>query len=51
MQSKDDISVIELSLTYLFYIYPYQCLLMGIFSVLQGIFQGSEIPSIPWQWK
>ncbi|WMM26007.1 MATE family efflux transporter [Tissierella sp. MB52-C2] len=40
MQSKDDLSVIELSLTYLFYI-SLSMPLMGIFSVLQGIFQGS----------
>lgn len=40
MQSKDDPAVIELSLTYLFYI-SLSMPLMGIFSVLQGIFQGS----------
>ncbi|CAK7081443.1 MATE family efflux transporter [Tissierella carlieri] len=40
MQSKDDPSVIELSLTYLFYI-SLSMPLMGIFSVLQGLFQGS----------
>lgn len=40
MQSKDDPSVIELGLTYLFYI-SLSMPLMGIFSVFQGIFQGS----------
>lgn len=40
MQSKDDPSVIELGITYLFYI-SLSMPLMGIFSVFQGIFQGS----------
>lgn len=40
MQSKDDPSVIELSLTYLFYI-SLSMPLMGIFSVFQGLFQGT----------
>lgn len=40
MQSKDDPSVIKLSLTYLIYI-SLSMPLMGIFSVFQGIFQGS----------
>ena len=40
IQSKDDPTVIELGLTYLFYI-SLSMPLMGIFSVLQGIFQGS----------
>ncbi len=40
MQSKDDPSVIELGLTYLLYI-SFSMPLMGIFSVLQGLFQGS----------
>ena len=40
MQAKDDYSVIELSLKYLFYT-ALSMPLMGIFSVLQGIFQGS----------
>ena len=40
MQSKDDPSVIELSLTYLLYI-ALSMPLMGIFSVFQGLFQGS----------
>lgn len=40
MQSKDDPSVIKLGLTYLIYI-SFSMPLMGIFSVLQGLFQGS----------
>ncbi|WP_333657073.1 MATE family efflux transporter, partial [Tissierella praeacuta] len=40
MQSKDDLSVIELALVYLFYT-SLSMPLMGIFSVLQGLFQGS----------
>ncbi|NMR86003.1 MATE family efflux transporter, partial [Vibrio parahaemolyticus] len=40
MQSKDDPSVIELSVNYLRYI-SWSMPLMGIFSVLQGLFQGS----------
>lgn len=40
MQSKDEPTVIELGLTYLFYI-SLSMPLMGIFSVLQGLFQGS----------
>lgn len=40
MQSKDDPTVIELALVYLIYI-SLSMPLMGIFSVLQGIFQGS----------
>lgn len=40
MQSKDDPTVINLALTYLFYI-SLSMPLMGIFSVLQGLFQGS----------
>lgn len=40
MKAKDDPSVIDLGLKYLFYI-SLSMPLMGIFSVLQGIFQGS----------
>lgn len=40
MRSKDDLSVIELALVYLFYT-SLSMPLMGIFSVLQGLFQGS----------
>lgn len=40
MQAKDDPSVIELALTYLFYI-SLSMPLMGIFSVFQGLFQGT----------
>lgn len=40
IQSKDDYSVIELSIVYLFYT-SLSMPLMGIFSVLQGLFQGS----------
>ncbi|WP_102400829.1 MATE family efflux transporter [Haloimpatiens massiliensis] len=40
IQSKDDSSVISQGITYLQYI-AYSMPLMGIFSVLQGIFQGS----------
>jgi len=40
MQSKDDPSVIELSVNYLKYI-SWSMPLMGIFSVLQGLFQGT----------
>ena len=40
IQSKDDPSVIPLSITYLFYT-SLSMPLMGIFSVLQGIFQGT----------
>ena len=40
MQSKDDPSVIELALTYLLYI-SLSMPLMGIFSVFQGLFQGT----------
>lgn len=40
IQSKDDYSVIELSITYLFFT-SLSMPLMGIFSVLQGLFQGS----------
>jgi len=40
MQSKDDLSVIELALTYLVYI-SLSMPLMGIFSVFQGLFQGT----------
>jgi putative MATE family efflux protein len=40
MQSRDDLSVIELSLTYLFYI-SLSMPLMGIFSVFTGLFQGT----------
>lgn len=40
MQSKDDMRVIEESLVYLHYI-AWSMPLMGIFSVLQGVFQGS----------
>ena len=40
MQAKDDPSVIELALNYLFYI-SLSMPLMGIFSVFQGLFQGS----------
>lgn len=40
IKSKDDYSVIELSLTYLFFT-ALSMPLMGIFSVLQGIFQGT----------
>lgn len=40
MQSRDDLSVIELSLTYLFYI-SLSMPLMGIFSVFTGLYQGT----------
>ncbi|WP_353095409.1 MATE family efflux transporter [Tissierella praeacuta] len=40
MRSKDDLSVIDLALVYLFYT-SLSMPLMGIFSVLQGLFQGS----------
>ena len=40
MQSRDDLSVIELSLTYLFYV-SLSMPLMGIFSVFIGLFQGT----------
>ena len=40
MQAKDDPSVIELALTYLFYI-SLSMPLMGIFSAFQGLFQGT----------
>jgi putative MATE family efflux protein len=40
MKSKDDYSVIKLSITYLFYT-ALSMPLMGIFSVFQGLFQGS----------
>ena len=40
MQAKDDPTVIELALTYLFYI-SLSMPLMGIFSVFQGLFQGT----------
>lgn len=40
MQSKDDLSVISQGITYLQYI-SISMPLMGIFSILQGIFQGS----------
>jgi putative MATE family efflux protein len=40
IQSKDDYSVIELSIIYLFYT-SLSMPLMGIFSVFQGLFQGS----------
>ena len=40
MQAKDDPSVIELALTYLFYI-SLSMPLMDIFSVFQGLFQGT----------
>lgn len=40
MQSKDDPSVIDLGLIYLFYI-SLSMPLMGIFSVFQGLFQGT----------
>jgi putative MATE family efflux protein len=40
MQAKDDPSVIELSVNYLKYI-SWSMPLMGIFSVLQGLFQGT----------
>lgn len=40
MQSKDDMKVIEESIVYLHYI-AWSMPLMGIFSVLQGVFQGS----------
>ncbi|NLJ79811.1 MAG: MATE family efflux transporter [Firmicutes bacterium] len=40
MQAKDDPSVIDLALNYLFYI-SLSMPLMGIFSVFQGLFQGS----------
>lgn len=40
MQAKDDPSVIELALTYLFYI-SLSMPLMGVFSVFQGLYQGT----------
>ncbi len=40
MQSKDDMMVIEEGITYLHYI-AWSMPLMGIFSILQGVFQGS----------
>lgn len=40
MQSKDDLTVIELAVTYLLYI-SLSMPLMGIFSVFQGLFQGT----------
>lgn len=40
MQSRDDLSVIELSLTYLFYV-SLSMPLMGIFSVFTGLYQGT----------
>ena len=40
MQSRDDLSAIELSLTYLFYI-SLSMPLMGIFSVFTGLYQGT----------
>ncbi len=40
MQAKDDPSVIELSLTYLLYV-SLSMPLMGIFSVFQGLYQGT----------
>jgi putative MATE family efflux protein len=40
MQSRDDLSVIELSLTYLFYV-SLSMPLMGIFSVFAGLYQGT----------
>lgn len=40
MQSRDDPSVIELSLTYLFYV-SLSMPLMGIFSVFTGLYQGT----------
>ncbi|NMB01483.1 MAG: MATE family efflux transporter [Firmicutes bacterium] len=40
MQAKDDPAVIELSLTYLFYV-SLSMPLMGIFSVFQGLYQGT----------
>lgn len=40
MQSKDDMDVISQGITYLQYI-AYSMPLLGIFSVLQGVFQGS----------
>lgn len=40
MQAKDDPAVIDLALTYLFYI-SLSMPLMGIFSVFQGLFQGT----------
>lgn len=40
MQSKDDMDVIHQGITYLQYI-AYSMPLLGIFSVLQGVFQGS----------
>ena len=41
MQSKDDLTVIDQGITYLNYIL-YSMPLMGMFSVFQGIFQGSS---------
>ncbi len=40
MQAKDDPSVIDLALTYLFYI-SLSMPLMGVFSVFQGLYQGT----------